>query len=179
MTQLGAILERGPFIFTLKQSAQQSLAEDNAPTQMQNTIGVWLNFDDLLGRSGRIPEGMSWVVPSYAWLNVGQGRMRATLSQGVNGDTRSDVNAGVSWNLGKIYASLEYWHTDYQSQLYPWKQSAIGGSLDFNENQWGIGMYFDVGRYTYGLAGMPQSTTQPLDTSYITSGVRFRATLAP
>ena len=163
-TQLGAIVERGPFTFTLKQSAQQSLAQDNAPIQVQNQIGVWLNFDELLGRSGRIPEGMSWVVPSSAWLNVGQGRMRASLSQGVNGDTTSDVSAGLSWNLGKIYANLGYWQSEYQSQLYPWKRSGIDGSLGFNEGQWGIGMYFDVGRSadTYGLAGMQQSTIRHL-----------------
>ena len=181
-TQLGAIVERGPFIFTLKQSAQQSLAQDNAPIQVQNQIGVWLNFDELLGRSGKIPEGMSWVVPSSAYLNVGQGRMRASLSQGVNGDTTSDVSAGLSWNLGKIYASLGYWQSEYQSQLYPWKGSGINGSLGFYEGPWGIDMYFDVGRSlsSYDLAGMQQSTTQTFDNvTYVTSGLRFRTTLAP
>ena len=178
-TQLGAIVERGPFIFTLKQSAQQSFAQDNAPIQVQNQIGVSLSFDELRGRSGMIREGMSWVVPSSAWLNVGQGRVRAPLSQGVNGDTTSDVSAGLSWNLGKIYANLGYWQSEYQSQLYPWKGSGVNGSLGFNEGQWGIDLYFDVGRSMtpYGFAGMPQSTPQTFDV--MSAGLRFRTTLAP
>jgi hypothetical protein len=177
-TQLGTIVERGPFTFTLKQRIQQSLAQDNAPIQVQNQIGVSINFDELRGRSGRIPEGISWVVPSSVYLNVGQGRVRASLSQGVNGDTTSDVSAGLSWNLGKIYASLGYWQSEYQSQLYPWKGSGIDGSLGFYEGQWGIDMYFDVYRSgtPYGLGGMPQSTTQAYD---VTSGLRFHSAFAP
>src|SRR5262249_18302516 len=142
-TQLGATVERGPLTFTLKQSAQQSLAQDNAPIQVQNQIGVSLNFDQLQGIRSRIPDSMSWVMPSSAYLYVGQGRMRG---QWVNGDTTSDVSAGLSWNLGKIYANLGYWQSAYQSQLYPWKGSGINGSLGFYEGLWGIDMYFDVGR---------------------------------
>jgi hypothetical protein len=169
-TQLGAIVERGPFIFTLKQSAQQSLVQDNAPIQVQNQIGVWLNFDELWSRSSRPPEGMSWMVPSSAWLNVGQGRVRASLSQGVNGDTTSDVSAGLSWNLGKIYANLGYWQSEYQSQLYPWKGSGIDGSLGFHEGLWGIDIYFDVGTSLQSY-GMQQPTTETRD---VTSGLVFR-----
>ena len=53
-TQLGAIVEQGPFTVTLAQRSQQSLAQENAPIQVDNQIGVSLNFDELLGRSGRI-----------------------------------------------------------------------------------------------------------------------------
>jgi len=80
----------------------QSLALDNAPILVKNQIGVSLNFDQLLGQSGRTLGAMSWVVPSSAYLNVGQGRMRASMSQGVNGDTTSDVSVGLSWTRGKI-----------------------------------------------------------------------------
>ena len=108
--------------------------------------------------------------------------MRASLSQGVNGDTTSDMSAGLSWSLGKIYANVGYWQSEYQSQLYPWKGSGINGSLGFFEGQWGIHMYFDVGRSltSYDLAGIQQSTTQPFDyVTYVTSGLRFHTTLAP
>ena len=177
-TQLGGTVERGPFTFTLAQRTQQSLAQDNAPIEVQNQIGVSLSFDQLLGRSGGILGGMSWVVPSSAYLNVGQGRMRASLSQGVNGDTTSDVSAGLSWNLGKIYANLGYWQSDYQSQLYPWKGSGINGSLGFYEGPWGIDLYFDGGTSatSYALTGMQQLTTQTFDAKYMTSGLRFHST---
>jgi hypothetical protein len=177
-TQLGAIVERGPITFTLAQREQQSLAQDNAPIEVQNQIGVSLSFDQLLGRSGGVLGGMSWVVPSSAYLNVGQGRMRASLSQGVNGDTTSDVSAGLSWNLGKIYANLGYWQSEYQSQLYPWKGSGINGSLGFYEGQWGIDLYFDgdTSATSYALTGMQQLTTQTFDAKYMTSGLRFHST---
>jgi hypothetical protein len=180
-TRLGAIVEQGPITFTLEQSNQQSLAQDNAPILVHNQIGVWLSFDKLLGRSGNIQEGLSWIMPSSAWLNVGQGRMRAEWSQGVDGDTTSDVSVGLSWSFGKIYANLGYWYSDYQSQLYPWKGSSINGSLGFYEGRWGVDMYFDVGRSAthYGYAGMPQSTTQTYDLTSVTSGLRFHTSLAP
>ena len=172
-TQLGAIVERGPFTFTLTQRAQQSLAQDNAPTQVQNQIGVWLNFDQLQGLRGRIPDSMSWAVPSSAWVNVGEGRVKASLSQGVDGDTTSDVSAGLSWMLGKIYANLGYWQSDYKSQLYPWKGSGINGSLGFHEGLWGIDIYFDVASslQSNALLGMQPTTTPTRD---VTSGLLFR-----
>jgi hypothetical protein len=171
--RLGAIVEHGPITFTLEQRSQQSLAQDNAPILVQNQVGVSLSFDALLGRSGGTHEGMSWVVPSSAWLNVGQGKMRASVNQGVAGDTTSDVSFGLLWNLGKIYANLGYWQSEYQSQLYPWKGSGINGSLGFHEGLWGIDLYFDVGSYasSYGLVGMQPLTTQTLD---VTSGLLFR-----
>jgi hypothetical protein len=171
-TRLGAIVEQGPIIFTLEQRSQQSLALDNAPIQVQNQIGVSLNFDHLQSLSSRISEGMAWVVPSSAWINVGEGRVRASLSQGVNGDT-SDVSAGLSWMLGKIYANLGYWQSDYKSQLYPWKGSGINGSLGFHEGLWGIDIYFDVASslQSNALLGMQQPTTTP--TRDVTSGLLF------
>src|SRR5262249_54178846 len=147
-----------------------SLALDNAPIQVQNQIGVSLNFDQLQSQKGRIPDGMSWLVPSSAWVNVAQGRVRASLDQGVNGDTTSDVSAGLFWMLGKLYANLGYWQSDYKSQLYPWKGSGINGSLGFHEGLWGIDIYFDVSSslQSYGLTRMPQPTTQARD---VTSGL--------
>jgi hypothetical protein len=173
--RLGAIVEQGPISFTLEQRTQQSLAQDNAPIQVENQIGVSLNFDELWGRS-RVPDGMSWVLPSSAWVNVGGGRVRASLSQGVKDDTTSDVSAGLTWSLGKIYANLGYWQSDYKSQLYPWKASGINGSLGFHEGNWGIDLYFDVGTslQSDGLVGMPQPTTQ---THNVTSGLLFRTRL--
>jgi len=174
-TRLGGTLERGPITFTLEQREQQSLAQDNAPILVKNQIGVSLSFDQLLGRSGGILKGMSWVVPSSAYFNVAQGRVRTSLNQGVNGDTTSDVSAGLSWNVEKIYANLGYWQSDYQSQLYPWKGSGINGSLGFYEGQWGIDLYFDVSRSatSYALTGMQQLTTQTFDAKYVMSGLRF------
>jgi hypothetical protein len=172
-TRLGAIVEQGPFTFTLEQRNQRSLAQDNAPIHVQNQIGASLNFDKLLGRSYNAQDGMSWIMPSSAWLNVGQGRMRAELSQGVNGDTTSDVSAGVSWTLGKIYASLGYWQSDYKSQLYPWKGLGINGSVGFHEGLWGIDIYLDISSslQSYALTGIPQPTTETRD---VTSGLLFR-----
>jgi hypothetical protein len=71
------------------------------------------------------------------------------LDQGVNGDTVSDVSAGLSWNVGKFYANFGYWMSNYQSQLYPWKGSGLDGSLGFYEGQWGVDLYFDVYRSSY------------------------------
>lgn len=170
-TRFGAIVERGPVTFTLEQRAQQSLAQENAPTLVQNQIGVWLSFDQLLGRNGGVGEGMSWVVPSAAWFNVGQGKVRAIVSQGVAGDTTSDVSFGLAWNLGKIYMNVGYWKSEYQSQFYPWNGSGLTGSLGFHEGLWGIDLYFDIGSsaQSYGLAGIQQPATQA------TSGLLFRS----
>jgi hypothetical protein len=112
-------------------------------------------------------------MPSSAWLSIGQGRMRAELNQGVNGDTTSDVSAGLSWMLGKIYANLGYWQSDYKSQLYPWKGLGINGSVGFHEGLWGIDIYFDISSslQSYALTGMPQPITQTRD---VTSGLLFR-----
>jgi hypothetical protein len=197
-TRLGGTVERGPITFTLEQREQQSLAlqtlaqqslalqslapqslaQDNAPILVKNQLGASLSFDQLLGQSGRSLGAMSWMVPSSAYLIVGQGRMRASLSQGVNGDTTSDVSAGLSWTRGKIYANLGYWQSDYQSPLYPWKGSGINGSLGFYEGQWGIDLYFDGGTSatSYVLPGMQQLTTQTFDAKYLTSGLRFHST---
>jgi hypothetical protein len=100
------------------------------------------------------------------------------LSQGVNGDTTSDVSAGLSWTRGKIYANLGYWQSDYQSQLYPWKGSGINGSLGFYEGQWGIDLYFDgsTSATSYALTGMQQLIPQTFDAKYLTSGLRFHST---
>jgi hypothetical protein len=169
-TRLGGVVQQGPITFTLEQRTQQSLAQDNAPIKVENQVAVSLSLHELWGRSGWIPEGISWVIPSSIDLSVGQGRMRASLDQGVNGDTTSDVSTGLSWNLGKFYAYFGYWQSDYQSQLYPWKGSGIDGSLGFYEGQWAIDFYFDVSRSVtssalagYALAGMqPLVGTQPL-----------------
>src|SRR5882724_1945418 len=79
---------------------------------------------------------------------------------GVPGDTTSDVSVGLSWRLGKIYANLGYWQSDYQSQLYPWKGPGFNGSLGFQAGQCGIDLYFDGGTSatSYALTGMQQST---------------------
>jgi hypothetical protein len=149
-TRLGSAVAWGPITFTLEQRAQQSLAEYNAPTKVENQVGVSLSLDDLRSRSGWIPQGMSWVVPSSTYLIVGQGRVSAAVNQGVNGDTISDVSAGLSWNVGKFYANVGYWTSNYQSQLYPWKGSGLDGSLGFYDGRWGLDLYFDVYRSSYG-----------------------------
>jgi hypothetical protein len=148
-TRLGSSLEWGPVTFTLEQRAQQSLAQYNAPITTENQIGVWLNLDDLRGRSDWIPQNASWLMPSSMYLNVGQGKVRATLDQGVNGDTTSDVSAGLAWKRGNVYANVGYWLSNYDSQLYPWKGSGLNGSLGFYEGQWNVGLYFDVYRSSY------------------------------
>jgi hypothetical protein len=168
--RLGATVERGAIAVTFEQRAQQSLAQDNAPTLVQNQLGLSLSVDELLGRTSGMREGLSWIVPSSVWLNIGQGKVRALMSQGVAGDTTSDVSLGLAWNLGKIYANVGYWHSEYQSQLYPWSGSGMNGSVGFHEGLWGIDMYFDVGSSVqpYGLVGNQQPTTQ------VTSGLAFR-----
>jgi hypothetical protein len=148
-TRLGSSIEWGPVTFTLEQRAQQSLAQYNAPITTENQIGVWLNLDDLRGRSEWTPQNASWLMPSSMYLNVGQGRVRATLDQGVNGDTASDVSAGFAWKRGNTYANLGYWTSNYQSQLYPWKGYGLDGSIGFYEGQWNVGLYFDVYRSSY------------------------------
>jgi len=197
-TRLGGTVERGPISFTLEQRQQQSLAPqslaqqslalqslapqsltlDNAPILVKNQIGMSLSFDQLLGQSGGTLGALSWVMPSSAYVNVGQGRVRASLSQGVSGDTTSDVSAGLSWTRGKIYANLGYWQSDYQSQLYPWKGSGINGSLGFQEGPWGVDLYFDgsTSATAYALTGMQQSIPQTFDAKYMTSGIRFHST---
>jgi hypothetical protein len=172
-TRLGGAVQQGPITFTLEQRAQQSLAQDNAPINVENQIGVSLSFDELLRRSGWIPENMSWVMPASAYLTVGQGRVRAALDQGVNGDTTTDVSAGLSWNRDKIYGSLGFWQSDYQSQLYPWRGYGIDGSVGFHEGQWGVDLYFDVynSLMSYPIPGLQQATTQ--GSNVITGGILF------
>jgi hypothetical protein len=167
-TRLGSSIEWGPVIFTLEQRAKQSMAQDNAPITAGNQIGVWLNLDDLRSRSDWFPQNGSLLMPSSVYLTVGEGRVRATLDQGVNGDTTSDVTAGFSWNRGNFYADLGYWSSVYQSQLYPWKGSGFNGSLGFYQGQWSVGLYLDVYRSSYAyaqqwvdvLAGQQLSTQQ-------------------
>jgi hypothetical protein len=148
-TRLGSSIAWGPITFTLEQRAQQSLAQYNAPITTENQIGVSLNLEDLQARSDWIPQNASWLMPSSMYLTVGQGRVRATLDQGVNGDTTSDVSAGLTWKRGNIYANVGYWLSNYDSQLYPWKGSGLNGSLGFYEGQWNVGLYFDVYRSSY------------------------------
>jgi hypothetical protein len=177
-TRLGGTIEWTPITFTLEQRVQQSLAQYNAPMNVEYQIGVSLSLDELRTRSGWLPQGMSWLMPSSAYLIVGQGRVRAAFEQGVNGDTTSDVSAGLSWNVGNFYANVDYWWSDYRSQLYPWKGSGLNGSLGFYEDQWGIDLYFDVYRSSYGytqqlgdvLAGQALITQMYND---ISGGFRF------
>jgi len=148
-TRLGSAVAWGPITFTLEQRSQQSLAQYNSPITVENQVGVSLSLDDLRTRSAWIPQGMSWVMPSSVYLNVGQGRISAAVDQGVNGDTISDVSAGLSWNVGKFYANFGYWTSNYQSQLYPWKGSGLDASLGFYEGQWGLDLYLDIYRSSY------------------------------
>jgi hypothetical protein len=148
-TRLGSSLEWGPVTFSLEQRAQQSLAQYNAPITTENQIGLWLNLDDLRGRSEWIPQNASWLMPSSVYLTVGQGKVSAALDQGVNGDTTSDVTTGISWNVGKFYTNVGYWTSNYQSQLYPWKGSGLNASLGLYEGQWKVSLYFDVYRSSY------------------------------
>jgi hypothetical protein len=147
-TVLGSAVAWGPITFTLGQRAQQSLTYD-APRAIENQISVSLSLDDLRTRSG-LPQAMSWLVPSSTYVTAGRGRVTAAMDQGVNGDTISDVSAGLSWNVGSFYATLGYWTSNYQSQLYPWKGYGLDGSLGFYGNQWGLDLYFDVYRSSYG-----------------------------
>jgi len=169
-TRLGATIEQGPFTFTLEQRAQQSLIQDNAPIQIQDQIGVAINFDEMWDQSSRGLQGMSWIVPSSAWLNVGQGKVRASLEQGVAGDTTSDLSVGLSWTFGKIYANVGYWRSDYQSQLYPWRGSGASGSVGVHEGLWGFDIYFDVASSAASYA----FTTIQQPTLDVTSGLLAR-----
>jgi hypothetical protein len=165
---------------TLQQRTQQSLTENNAPINVENQVGLWVSLDDLRTQSGWIPQGISWVVPSAVYFNVGQGRVRASLDQGINGDTTSDVSAGFSWKRGNIYANVDYWWSTYQSQLYPWKGSGLDGSLGFYTDRWEVGLYLDVYRSSYAypqqwvavLAGQQLITQQYNE---IDGGFRFTA----
>jgi hypothetical protein len=168
-TRLGGTVEQGPVTLTLEQRDVQSLLQANAPTLVKNQIGVSLSLDQLLGHIGA-PKGFSWVLPASAYFNVAQGKVSASLSQGVHGDTTFDVSAGLSWNIEKMHVNLGYWQSDYNSQLYPWKGSGINGSLGFYEGPWGIDFYFDFSRSTNGAQ---QLNSQTLDSNYVTSGVRF------
>jgi hypothetical protein len=173
-TRMGGAVQQGPITFTLEQRTRQSLAQDNAPTNVENQIGVWLSFDDLLHRAGKTPEGISWLLPSSAYINVGQGRVRALLDQGVNGDTTSDVSAGFVWNRDKIFASIDYWRSDYQSQIYPWKGWGLDASVGYHEAEWGIDLYFDAysSMTSYPLAGLvPVLTTDKY--AVISGGLLF------
>jgi hypothetical protein len=179
-TRLGGSFEWKPITLTLQQRTQQSLAENNAPINVENQVGLWVSLDDLRTQSGWIPQGISWVVPSAVYFNVGQGRVRASLDQGVNGDTTSDVSAGFSWKRGNIYANVDYWWSTYQSQLYPWKGSGLDGSLGFYTDRWEVGLYLDVYRSSYAypqqwvavLAGQQLITQQYNE---IDGGFRFTA----
>ena len=160
-TRFGGTVERGPLAFTLEQRIQRSLTQDNAPTFVDNRAGVSLSFDALHNRSGWFPESLSWTIPSSAYFNVGQGRVKAALDQGVNGDTTSDFNTGLSWSAKNFYANLGYWQYDYKSELYPWKGSGINGSVGYYEDQWAISFYFNVynSATSYPVAGLQQSAT--------------------
>ena len=161
-TRMGGAVQQGPITFTLEQRTRQSLAQDNAPSNVENSIGLSLSFDELLAGKGWIPEGMSWLLPSSAYVNAGQGRVRAAFDQGINGDTTSDVSAGLSWSRDKIYASVDYWRSDYQSQIYPWKGWGLDASVGYHEAEWGIDLYFDAysSATSYPLAGLvPVLTT--------------------
>jgi hypothetical protein len=178
--RLGSAATWGPITFTLEQRTQQSLAEYNAPIKVENQIGLSLSLDDLRTRTGWIPQGTSWMVPSSAYLIVGQGRVSAAPDQGVNGDTVSDVSAGLSWKVGNYYANIGYWMSNYQSQLYPWKGSGLDGSLGFSQGQWTVDLYFDVYRSSYAYAqqwtdvlASQQLITQKYND--ISSGFRFTA----
>jgi hypothetical protein len=145
-TRMGGSVEQGPISLTLEQRTQQSIAQEDSPINVSNQIGVWLNFDELLRGKRWIPEEMSWLVPSSAYINLGQGRIKAAAYQGVNGDTTSDVSAGLSWSRDKIYVSLDYWRSGYQSQLYPWNGWGFDAVVGYHEEKWGVDLYFDANR---------------------------------
>ncbi|MBO0754745.1 MAG: hypothetical protein J2P54_02720, partial [Bradyrhizobiaceae bacterium] len=169
-TRLGGALQQGPIALTVEQRSQQSLAQNNAATTVENRFGINLGLDELAGRSNWMPEGLSWALPTSAYFVVGQGSVRAPLGQGVNGDTVSDVSTGFSWTRNKVYAYLGYWRSDYQSQLYPWQGLGIDGSVGYHEDWWGVDLYFDVYQsamsypgFIQPAAGMQSSTTQRVD----------------
>lgn len=161
-TRLGSAFQHGPVTVTFEQHAQQSLAQQNAPTKIENQVGVAFGLDQMLGRWA--PEGMSWVLPVSAYATVGQGNVRATLAQGVSGDTLSDVSAGLMWSRNSIYASLSYWRSEYQSQLYPWQGLGIDGSIGYHQDWWSVDLYFDVYRSLTAYPSLVGSPTalQPL-----------------
>jgi hypothetical protein len=161
---LGGAFQQGPITLTLEQRAQQSLAQYSPPTKVENLVGISLGFDELWGRSSSIPEGVAWTVPTSAYVTVGQGRVRATLDQGVDGDTTSDVSAGFLWGRNKVFAYLGYWRSDYQSKLYPWQGLGIDASVGYHEDRWGIDLYYDVYRSvtSYPTAFQPATSVQPL-----------------
>ena len=170
-TRVGGSFEQGPVTVTFEQRAQQSLAQDNAPTKVENQVGLGLGLEQILGRWA--PEGTSWLVPVSAYAAVGQGNVRAAYSSGVSGDTLSDVSAGLLWNRNKVYASLSYWRSDYQSQLYPWQGLGIDGSVGYHEDWWSIDLYFDVYRSLtaypsamQSVLGLPPLMSQRLDSVF-------------
>ena len=170
-TRLGGAFQQGPVTLTLEQRAQQSLAQDHAPTKVENQVGITLGLDELWGRNSWVPEGLSWAVPTSAYAAVGQGSVRAALSQGVNGDTMSDVSAGFFWSRNKVFAYLGYWRSDYQSQLYPWQGLGIDGSVGYHEDWWGVDLFFDVYRSvtSYPTAIQPAAGMQPLTSQRLDS----------
>jgi hypothetical protein len=109
-----------------------------------------------------------------AYINIGRGRVRAALDQGINGDTTSDVSAGLTWSRDKIYASIDYWRSDYQSQVYPWKGWGLDASVGYHEAEWGVDLYFDAysSMTSYALAGLvPVLTTDKY--AVISGGLLF------
>lgn len=157
-TLLGGALQQGPVTLTLKQRAQQSLAQDNAPIRTENQVGISLSLDDLWNGNS-----WSWTLPSSAYVIVGQGRVKA-LDQSINGVTMSDVSAGFLWSRNNVSAYLGYWSSQYQSQSYPWQGLGIDGSIGYHEGSWGIDFYFDVYRSgtSYLTATQPVANVQSL-----------------
>jgi len=172
-TRVGANFGWGPLSMTLEERSEQKLTSDNPPIQTQK-IGFAFSVKDWASKGSIIPENTVQLLPSSIWFNVGQGKMKAPLIEGIAGDSTSDLSVGSSWSLGKFYASLGYWSSNYQSQLYPWRGSAINGSLGFQDGLWQIDMYLDLGRSTYGLVGVGQAAVQNVE---VTSGIRFRSSL--
>lgn len=173
-TLLGGALQQGLITLTLQQRAQQSLAQNNAPIRAENQAGISLSFDELRDRNS-----WAWTVPSSAYVTVGQGRVKAALDQGVNGDTMSDVSAGFLWDRNNVFASLGYWRSEYQSQLYPWQGLGIDGSVGYHEGSWGINFYFDVYRSAtpYPTATQPAASVQSLTSQRfdtISGGLAYR-----
>jgi len=170
-SQFGATIEGGGIVVSLEQLAQQSLDQSNASILLQNRVGLSLSFDQLLGRNGGARQGISWLLPSSGWVSIGQGIVRAPVSQGIAGDTASDVSFGFAWNVGKFYANAGYWRSEYQSLFYPWKGSGLNGSLGFHDGAWAVDLYFDVSSslQSYEPNVLPQPITR------VMSGVSYRA----
>jgi len=178
-TRLGGSFGWKTITFNFEQRTQQSLAEDNAPVKVENKIGVSLSLDELrTNKTGWIPQSVSWALPSSAYLYYGRGKVRAPVDQWVNGDTISDVSAGLSWNVKNFYATAGYWWSNYQSPLYPWKGSGLDGSLGFYVDQWAFDLYFDVYLSSSGspqqwVDGLPTQQLIPQKYNEIDSGFRF------